>query len=99
MSEDEITGTSKHVSSYPGFSGSEEEQEGNFLALSLKANEGVTISTELLNGTHGAVEVTDGFCVYRITDKDQQSMKVTFETDGAKIVKTYGLSGLDCQKD
>ena len=74
-------------------------QEGNFLALSLTANDGVTITTQLIGGTgKKPVTVTDGFCVYRITNKDSQKVKVTFTKGETVETKTYGLSGLTCNE-
>lgn len=92
--ETEITGTSKKVTSYTGFSDVPEEQDGNFLALGFEATEGSTITTQVVNGTKGEVTVTDGFCVYRITDNQTQKIRVTATKGGDKVVKEYGLSGL-----
>ena len=96
----QISGTSKHVESYPLFSSHIEEQSGNFLALSLSASEGVTITTSVVNGTGKApVTVSDGYCVYRITDKDTQSIKVTFTKGDTSVEKTYALTGLECLEE
>ena len=99
VEENEITGTLKYVSEFTGFSSKPEEQEGNFLALSLSANENVEITTQLINGTNeDPVTVSDGFCVYRISDKDTQSIKVTFTKGNTVETMTYGLSGLTCNE-
>lgn len=92
-----ITGTLKHVTDYTDFTTDAGEQEGNFLALDLKAKEGVTIKTQVIGGDHGEVTVTDGFCVYRIKSKDTQKIKVTFEKGETIETTTYDLTGLDCQ--
>ena len=100
VNENEITGTLKHVTEFTGFNPNKPaEQEGNFLALSLTANDGVTITTQLEGGTgKKPVTVTDGFCVYRITNKDTQKVKVTFTKGDAEEIKVYGLSGLTCDE-
>lgn len=95
IGEDAITGTLNRVTDYSAFGA--DEQDGNFLALSLSANEDVEIKTELVNGVHGEVTVDDGFCVYRITDKTQQSIKVIFTKGQDIVTKTYSLTGLDCK--
>ena len=95
IGENEITGTLKHVTGYSAFDAS--EQDGNFLALSMTADEDVEIKTELVNGVHGEVTVDDGFCVYRITDKSQQSVKITFTKGKDIVTKIYSLTGLDCK--
>lgn len=86
----------KHVigftTAFPG------ESEGNFLALSLTAKSGVEITTGLINGNHGMVKVTDGFCVYRITDKSKQKVKVEFKKDDVVETKVYDLTGLTCNE-
>ena len=100
IKENEITGTLKHASGFNGFSNKTEEREGNFLALSLNANEGVKITTQLMNGTNKKpITVNDGFCVYRVTNKDTQSVKVTFTKGDTTETKIYGLSGLTCENE
>lgn len=92
-----ITGTLNYVTDYTGFSGDASEQEGNFLALSLAAEDGVKITTEVVNGkSKKPVTVTDGFCVYRIADPATQSIKVTFTKGDTTETKSYTLSGLHC---
>ena len=95
-----ITGTLMYVTDYTGFSGDTSEQEGNFLALSLAAEDGVTITTELVNGKGlGPVTVTDGFCVYRITNPSTQIIKITFTKSDTIETKSYTLSGLICNEE
>ena len=97
--DDTITGTLKHIDGYSGFSGIPSEQSGNFLALSFEADEGSEIITELVNGTKGPVKVDDGFCVYRLTDKETQTITVTVKKDTEESVKEYSLSGLACSEE
>lgn len=100
IEDDQISGTLKYVTDYVGFNATEAaEQSGNYLALSLTANDGVEITTELVNGTKGPVIVDDGICVYRITDNDLQKIKVTFTAGDNMIEKIYDLTGLNCETD
>ena len=98
IKDNEISGILNYVSDYVGFNSSnKEEQNGNFLALSLSADEGITITTELVGGTKGPVTINDGFCVYRITDNKKQKVKVTFSKEEETETKIYGLTGLECK--
>lgn len=92
VKRDKITGTLKSVKGFKAFPA--DEQDGHFLALTLAAEEGVTIKTQLLNGKNGEITVDDGFCVYRITDKDKQKIKVTYTKGTETVVKIYTLKEL-----
>lgn len=87
-----ISGTLKSVEGITEFP--EGEQDGHFLALALTAKEGTTIKTKVINGVHDEVTVEDGFCLYRITDKDNQKIQVNYEGEGVKLTSVYDLSGL-----
>lgn len=90
-----ISGTLKYATGITAFP--ENEQNGHFLVLALEADEG-TIKTKILNGAHDEeITVDDGFCMYRITDKDQQQIQV--RCDGVENGRTdvYTLDGLTCQ--
>ena len=47
-----------------------------------------------MNGSSGQVQVTDGFCVYRITNKDEQKIKVSAVKDEDSDMVLYDLSDL-----
>lgn len=96
VKRDKITGTLKHVEGFEAFG--DGENDGNFLALELKADEGVEIKTILLNGTHGEVTVDDGFCVYRITDKEKQKIKITYAKGTETVTKVYTLKELNLEE-
>lgn len=90
-----ISGTLNYVTGYTGFNSLEVgEQSGNYLALKFDSNPWPTsLTVELVGGTKGPValtEDTDEFCVFRITNKDTQSIKVS--ADGNDT--TYTLTGL-----
>lgn len=90
-----ITGTLKYATGVAAFDVG--EQDGNFLVLGLTAKPGVTIKTKVVGGTHGETLVDDGFCMYRITNKDEQRIEVRTEGDGEGVTHTYDLSGLTTQ--
>lgn len=71
-----------------------EEQSGYYLALSFATNAGAEITTELINGTGGVKKISDGFCVYRITDKDSQIIRVSAKKNERTVMKEYSLSQL-----
>ena len=95
---EEITGTLNHVTEFDEFSSDISEQEGNFLALEISTENGDTITTEVVNGTKGPVTVDDGFCIYRIDDKDTQKIKITVSKGDQSKVVQYSLIGLTCNE-
>ena len=96
VSGDTISGTLLYVDGYTGFSGDETEQSGHYLAVKCTADEGDTITLELIGGRHGPVTLDeDGICIIRITDKDAQQLKYTATgTDGSTETKIWKLTGL-----
>ena len=96
VGEDSISGNLKYLLDFSEFSSVLTEQEGNFLALKISSNEGAVITTEIVNGTHGPVIVGDGICVYRITDKDTQSIKITTAKNDESETVIYSLTDLTC---
>lgn len=101
VSRTAVTGTLKYVTGYTGFNGSEpDEQEGNYLALDFSTDmdaQGATVTVELVGGTKGEVHLThpdDMFCVFRVTNKDTQNIRVKATKDGATSTRELDLSGL-----
>ena len=101
VSRTAVTGTLKYVTGYTGFNSSESiEQEGNYLALDFSTDmdaPGATVTVELVGGTKGEVSLTypsDMFCVFRITDKNTQNIRVKATKDGATSTRELDLSGL-----
>ena len=84
------------VTGYTGFSGNVSEQSGHYLALKFTADEGATVTVELLNGTlgHPVTLDEDMNIVIRITDKDTQAVKVVATKNDVSSTKTYALTGL-----
>ena len=96
VSGDTISGTLLYVDDYTGFSGDPTEQAGNYLAVKCTADEGDTITLDLIGGTHGPVTLDeDGICIIRITNKDTQKLKYTATgADGSTETKIWNLTGL-----
>lgn len=93
-----ISGTLNYVTGYTGFNSTKvEEQSGNYLALDFDALPWPdTYSVELVGGTKGPITLSedDKFVVFRIANKDTQSIKVVATKDGVKAEETFTLSGL-----
>lgn len=93
-----ISGTLNYVTGYTGFNSTKvEEQSGNYLALDFDALPWPdTYSVELVGGTKGPITLSedDKFVVFRIANKDTQSIKVIATKDGVKTEETFTLSGL-----
>lgn len=74
----------------------EDEQTGHYLVLDLAStDEGETIQTMVEGGKNSWVTVTDGYCIYHLTDTSSQKIKVkgTIKGETSKDV-TYGLKDL-----
>lgn len=101
VSDELITGTLKYVSGYTGFSSEVNEQSGNYLALKfdVKPSESL-VEVEIVGGSKGPVMLDeDMMWVGLITDKANQSIKVTIESDTSTLSKTYSLAGLTLEKE
>lgn len=100
INESDITGTLNFVFDYTGFNPAEiEEQQGHYIALEVDVPDGATVTTELLNGNKGPVDLSaDKFCVYRITDKDTQQIKFTVTLNGEIVTKVYSLDKLTVEE-
>ena len=91
-----IKGTLHYIEGYTGFSGDEDEQSGNYLALKFEGSEGATTTVELLGGKVGhPVDCTsDMWCVFRITDKNKQRIKIVTTLGNDTVTKIYSLANL-----
>lgn len=64
-----MSGTSKWVTGYTGFSGDPTEQSGNYLALHATADAGAVIQAKLQGGPLGWVTLdSDGIIISRLHD-------------------------------
>ena len=91
-----ITGTLNYVTDYDLFN-NKEKDHGNFLALNFSAEEDVELKVALRenNGEYliDPVVVSDGFCVFRVTNTEQKLVVIyTKGKDSGEVV--YDLSGL-----
>lgn len=102
ISNGEITGTLKHVSSGALAT---DWGPGNFIALTFTPSESDTAATAYKVGimpTQGAGMQTldsDMDAVLKVTDKKaQRIVVVTTDGEGHETTQTYGLSGLTCER-
>lgn len=89
-----ISGTLHYVDGYSLFDG---DTAKHHLVLKLTADGGVTIETKMTGGAtvmKGYVTVSDGYCVYSVTDKDHQKIYIKASKDGKSIENIYDLSDL-----
>lgn len=95
-----ISGKSKKVTGYTGFSGDPSEQSGNYLALhcAVPDVEDVTITFELVGGAlgHPVTLDSDGLIISRLSDTETQYIIVTASKTGyATVTQTYSLAGVE----
>lgn len=89
-----VTGTLKYVSDYTGFSSNIAEQSGNYIVFHAEVPdvEGVTITAKI---TKTSTLDSDGIAVFRVGDKDSQTLTIVASKEGYDTVtKTFSLSGL-----
>lgn len=94
-----IKGTLKYVTGYTGFSGDTNEQSGNYLALKFEVSDGATTTVQLIGGTvkNPITLDSDKNCVFRITDRNTQKIKVVTTLGDESITKVYSLAGLSIE--
>lgn len=91
---DDIKGKLFYIDDYTGFSGDVEEQSGHYIVLKATANNGATITGEVVGGTHGAVTLdSDGLIVCRVVS-NEQSIQFVATTDLETKTITLALSDL-----
>lgn len=95
----ELSGTSKYVTGYTGYSGDVDLQEGNYLALHASAGTGVTIQAELIGGTDAARTLdADGLLVARLSDS-VTGIRFTASLAGVSQVKELSFRTLVKEED
>lgn len=83
-----ITGISKYVTGYTGFSGDVSEQSGNYIALKATADDGATITVQVIGGGKPAVTLDDdGEVVLRIRSKNYSARFVATKDDKIMTVE------------
>ena len=102
VGDDAITGTLKYVADYSSAFGSGEDS-GNYIALhsAVPGVSGVTITLEVVNGSHGPSTLDDdGICIARIANKSTQTIKVVASKEGCEsVTKTFSLTGLTLEAE
>ena len=98
VNSNEISGTLAYVTDFTGFSEDPELQKGNFLALSFDSDPAADKMTVQLMGAQvnpNEIELdADKDCVFRITNKDTQSIIFRAYKGGEVTRRTYKLSNL-----
>lgn len=86
-----ITGTSKYVDDYTGFSGDVSEQSGNYIALIAEPN--IAGATVVYHGTNGDVTLdSDHTIVIRIINENARQFTATYDTQTVNV--SLDISGL-----
>lgn len=95
-----ITGTLLKVEDYIGFSGNEEEQSGNYIAMHCEVPdvEGATINFISKSGKKYIVDPSDGLIVIRITQKPNKFRFEISKTGEATVEKEFDASGIVLEK-
>ena len=90
-----VTGTSKYVTEYTGFSGDPAEQEGNYVAFHISVGE-LVIGTNVTVKVNGVTMDPDGLHVMIFREgSTHPKATVTASADGHKtITKTFDFSGV-----
>lgn len=96
ISNNRVTGTSKWVTGFTGFSGSAELQSGNYLALHCEASDSdAAISTQMIPGYSGPRLLdADGLCIYRVESVGQDIRYTAMKAGKVTEVLDLDLSGL-----
>ena len=96
MNDNFIQGHLNYITGWSAYSpGDVEKQNGNYLVLKFTATDGATTTVELVGGIDGPVTLdSDMNAVIRITDKNNQKLKVVTTLAGDTITKVYSLSAL-----
>ena len=99
FSDSAVTGTLNYISDYTGFSSKPEEQSGNYLAF-LCETPGVDDATITAKITKTSTLDSDGIAVFRVSDKDSQTLTVVASKEGYQTVtKNFALSGLTVESE
>lgn len=94
ITDTEIKGTLNKLDGVVLFKG---DTANHHLVLKLAATGADKLETKMTGGStvmKNYVTVSDGFCVYSITNKDQQKIYVKATKNGESVEKIYSLTGL-----
>lgn len=99
IGESAIGGTLNYVTGYTGFSGDEELQEGNYIALHATAVDGSTITAQVIGGEFDAVTLDEsGIVVMRVED-NTKTIRFTATKGSVVETKNYSLLGVTFEED
>ena len=86
------------MSDYTGFSSKVSEQSGNYIAFHCEANQPDTTITARITKT--STLDSDGIAVFRVGDKDSQTLTVVAKKEGFEdVTKVFSLSGLTVESE
>ena len=90
-----VTGTSKYVTGYTGWSGKKSEQKGNYVALHISVGE-LVIGTNVTVKINGTTMDPDGLHVMRFKDDQKGGLAyVTASADGHEsVTKVFDFGGV-----
>lgn len=86
------------MSDYTGFSSKTSEQSGNYITFKATTNvDGAKITAKI---TKTSTLDSDGIAVFRVGNKDTQTLTVVASKEGYDTVtKSFALSGLTCESE
>lgn len=91
-----IKGTLHYVTGFTGYSETEAEQSGNYLALAFDVSDGATTTVQL-TGKEPVTLDSNKNAVLRIENKNTQKLKVVTTLGNDTITKVYSLANLDIE--
>ena len=95
-----VTGTSKYVTGYTGFSGDVSEQSGNYIALHITSSvEGCTFTAQLNPARDPVTLDPDGIIIFRFGENSGRTATFTATKDGVTATAKYDLSGLTLETE
>lgn len=91
----DIAGTLKYVASYPDYSNEPSEQSGNYIVLNLTADpSSSTIEAKLNTDVNYKTPDSNGNIVFRVTNKDSQSIQIHAINGQDESIANYALNAL-----
>ena len=93
-----MSGTLKYVADYTGGSSTVSQQSGNYIAFKATCNvEDAVITAKI---TQTSTLDSDGIAVFRVGNKDSQTLTVVASKEGYdSVTKNFALSGLTVESE
>ena len=93
-----MSGTLKYVSDYIGFSNTVSQQSGNYIVFKATCNVEDAVITAKITKT--STLDSDGIAVFRVGNKDSQTLTVVASKEGYdSVTKNFALSGLTVESE